>query len=87
MIKCACGDENCKIGIHFEDNDGHPLLMFHGKDGYETSMYCDVPTLMDIAEAVDNLLCDMIVASEPKDDRIDLDDWPVDVPERLRDEV
>ena len=55
MIKCTCGDPNCKTGISF-DRDG---LYLHTKDGQEALMYVDANTIVALIHELKKMLIDM----------------------------
>jgi len=83
IIKCACGSNNCRVGIHFDTSEGYIMLVWHGKFGEEETMLFGSHTLMALSEDIDNILCNIVIANDPDG----MDEQQDAVPERLRDEV
>ena len=52
MIKCACGDRNCKIMICL----GNEELWFTDKEGGECLMYLDPNAIRDLVKALKKCL-------------------------------
>jgi hypothetical protein len=57
MIKCACGDKNCKANIRFESPN---KIWLTGKSGEESLMYIDIYSLIDMSKELKDLLTDHI---------------------------
>jgi len=54
MIKCACGDPECKIRINFDS--ASQALWFTDKEGMETLMYLDANTIVDLISRLKEVL-------------------------------
>ena len=62
IIKCACGEEECKIKIKLEtwQDDSSIYLWFTDKDGKETLMCLDPNTTVELIHALKNALMDVM---------------------------
>ena len=61
VIKCACGEEKCKVMIKLETwDDGGIYLWFTDKDGKETLMYLDPNTTVELIHALKNALMEVM---------------------------
>ena len=58
-VKCACGDENCKIQIKIYVMDGEIHLWFTDKNGEETLMYLDPNTVVELIHVLKSVLLDV----------------------------
>lgn len=61
MIKCSCGDPNCRIGIYFESptTNSLPMIWFYGKYGEETLMYVDANAIVELIQGLKKMLIEM----------------------------
>lgn len=55
MIKCSCGDKDCKTRIKFDEN----RLWFEDEEGKETLMYLDANTIVDLIRKLKEILIKM----------------------------
>jgi hypothetical protein len=56
LVKCGCGDKNCKIGLRFEEPN---LLWLVYEDGKEVVMYLTPNIASDIAKELHDLYLTM----------------------------
>lgn len=66
MIRCACGENDCKIEVRFEQNPAS--MWFTDADGKDTMMYLDANTIVrmitELREALIGLSNYRIVSSD-----------------------
>ena len=61
VVRCACGEEECKIRIKLETwDDGYIYLWFTDKDGKETLMYLDPNTTVELIHALKDALMKIV---------------------------
>lgn len=57
MVKCCCGDTNCKIALWVE-HEPH-AIWFRDKNGNETLMYVDANTVVELIKELKRMLLSM----------------------------
>jgi len=65
MIKCPCGNKNCKVTLSFDDDilwvrNGEPL----DKESVEIAMYLDPNTIAQIVSELKQVLNQMVFEKE-----------------------
>jgi len=63
LVKCGCGDKNCKTGLRFED--AHHLWLID-KDGKESLMYLNKRVVSDINDEIEDTW-DLLVDEDEED--------------------
>lgn len=59
VIKCACGQEGCKVQIRLETDDRNIMLWYTDKDGKETLMYLDANTAIELIRALKECILEL----------------------------
>jgi len=60
VVRCACGEKECRIKIKLEADSSDINLWFTDKDGKETLMYLDPNTTVKLIHALKNVLMDVM---------------------------
>ncbi len=60
MIKCSCGDENCKMKIWLETVNDKVAMWFTDKDGDDNVMYLDANSVIYLVKALKSCLLELL---------------------------
>ena len=47
MVKCSCGEKECKIGLNFDGGDGKEIMRLTDRFGNEHTMYLSESNIND----------------------------------------